>query len=80
MARVKTRESKPLLRSKTVTMNMTSIVTVILGALLADPSFEALVGGTVIVLLNASNIVLRMFTSTPIKGVVKPYDEEVGMF
>lgn len=65
-------ETKPAIQSKTIRLNIMSIIAVGLTALLADPTFTEKIGGLFVMILNVTLILIRTFdTDTKIDGVIK---------
>lgn len=61
------------IQSETIWFNTVSAISVsIITALLDEPSFTELVGATVVVFMNLANIILRRYTTKPLKGVLPP--------
>lgn len=69
-------QTKPAIQSKTIRLNLLSLVSVALTALLADPTFSETVGALMVMILNVVLIFIRMFdTDTKIDGIVTPKPE-----
>ena len=62
----------PAIQSETIWFNTLSAIAVaLITALLDEPSFTELVGAGTVIAMNVANIILRRFTTKPLKGILK---------
>lgn len=70
-------QTKPAIQSKTVRLNLMSLLSAILTALLADPTFTEMIGLTFVTILNVVLIFIRVDdTDTKIDGIIKPKEKQ----